>query len=88
MIMAYKEEHPWVWALALLPANEMVARVKTQQHWQSDVVVTAALGAAVGTYEYGHEKPWMVSLLPGGVFVGSRRSTPRPRPSRNTCRPG
>lgn len=70
MIMAYKGDHPWVWALALLPAYEMVARVKTQQHWQSDVVVGAALGAAVGMYEYGHEKPWMVSLIPGGVFVG------------------
>jgi hypothetical protein len=69
MILEYGKDHPAVWTLAVLPAYEMVARVKQRAHWQSDVIAGAALGTAVG---YGvHERgPFVVRLLPGGAFVG------------------
>jgi membrane-associated phospholipid phosphatase len=69
MILEYGKDHPAVWTLAVLPAYEMVARVKQRAHWQSDVIAGAALGTAVG---YGvHERgPFVLRLLPGGAFVG------------------
>ncbi|GAB2878882.1 hypothetical protein GCM10027277_55160 [Pseudoduganella ginsengisoli] len=69
MIMEYGREQPAVWLLAALPAYQMVSRVKTRDHWQSDVVAGAAIGAATGYLEH-QRGPWSVQLLPGGVFVG------------------
>lgn len=75
-IMEYSKDYPWTMSLAALPVYEMVARVKSQKHWQTDVVVGAALGVAVGAYEHSADKPWIVSLMPGGVFVGFRKALP------------
>jgi membrane-associated phospholipid phosphatase len=69
LIMEYGREQPAVWLLAALPAYQMVSRVKTRDHWQSDVVAGAALGVAAGYLEH-QRGPWSVQLLPGGVFVG------------------
>ena len=74
LILEYQRDQPWVWTLAALPAYEMVARVKAREHWQSDVLAGAALGASVGWYEHGRAKPWVLTLLPGGVFVGYHAS--------------
>lgn len=76
IIMEYKNDHPWVMALAALPAYEMVARVNAQRHWQTDVLAGAALGTAVGIVEQRADKPFVVRLLPGGVFVGIRKTLP------------
>jgi membrane-associated phospholipid phosphatase len=70
----YIREDPWVGALAILPLYEMVARVKAQQHWQTDVLAGAALGFAVGAYEAHRSNPLILSVLPGGVFVGFHHS--------------
>lgn len=43
-IAEYGQDHPAVYALALLPAYDAVARVKVHGHWQSDVLVGAAIG--------------------------------------------
>lgn len=75
-ILEYKNDYPWTMALAALPVYEMVARVKAQEHWQTDVLVGAAIGIGFGAYEHQAEKPWFVSLLPGGVFIGFRKSLP------------
>ncbi|MEN9706272.1 MAG: hypothetical protein RLZZ393_2151 [Pseudomonadota bacterium] len=69
-ILEYGREHPSVYSLALLPAYDAVARVKTWGHWQSDVLAGVAIGAAMGWYMHGRESPLVLSVLPDGVHVG------------------
>lgn len=66
----YGEDHPAVYALALLPAYDAVARVKTRGHWQSDVVVGAAVGVGFGIYAAQRRSPLIISWLPGGFKIG------------------
>ncbi|WP_050997968.1 phosphatase PAP2 family protein [Dyella japonica] len=70
IIARYGSDHPTVYLLALLPAYDAVARVKTHGHWQSDVVFGAAIGVGVGLWASHRDSPWIVSLLPGGFQVG------------------
>ena len=70
-IAEYGHDHPAVYALALLPAYDAVARVKVQGHWQSDVLVGAAIGAGWGVYAHRRKTPLFVGLLPGrGAMLG------------------
>lgn len=74
-IAEYHSDHPAVWALALLPAYDAVARVKVQGHWQSDVLVGAAVGVAWGVYAHRRKTPLIMGLLPGhGVMLGYSKS--------------
>lgn len=73
-IYQYVHDDPLVAALAVLPMYEMVARVKAQQHWQTDVLAGAALGFAVGSYEAHRNNPLIFSVLPGGAFIGFHHS--------------
>jgi undecaprenyl-diphosphatase len=66
----YGDDHPAVYALALLPAYDAVARVKTRGHWQSDVLVGAAVGVGFGIYASQRQSPLIISWLPGGFQVG------------------
>ena len=66
----YGEDHPAVYALALLPAYDAVARVKTRGHWQSDVLVGAAVGVGFGIYAARRDSPLIISWLPGGFKIG------------------
>lgn len=67
----YGEEHPAVYALALLPAYDAVARVKVRGHWESDVLVGAALGTGIGLWSARRtHSPIILSWLPGGFEVG------------------
>ena len=59
-----------VWALAALPVYDGVARMKSQAHWQSDVLVGAAMGAAIGYYSHDRAIPLSVTLLPRAVTIG------------------
>jgi undecaprenyl-diphosphatase len=68
-IAEYGHDHPAVWALALLPAYDAVARVKVHDHWQSDVLAGAALGVAYGVYAHRRKSPWIASWLPGNGFM-------------------
>lgn len=73
LILEYGKEYRAVWGLAVLPAYEMVARVKQRAHWQSDVIAAAALGTAIGWAEHSRG-PLIIRALPGGAFVGFRRA--------------
>jgi undecaprenyl-diphosphatase len=69
-IVAYGQDHPAVYALALLPAYDAVARVKVRGHWQSDVLVGAAIGTGVGLWAAHRNSPLIIGWLPGGFQVG------------------
>lgn len=69
-IVNYGDEHPAVYALALLPAYDAVARMKTRGHWQSDVLVGAAIGTGVGIWTAHRKSSLLVGWLPGGFSVG------------------
>jgi membrane-associated phospholipid phosphatase len=69
-ILDYYHEHPWVWALELLPAYDGYARMKSQAHWQSDVLAGWLLGSGFGYWAAHRRIPLLVQILPGGVSVG------------------
>jgi|SRR5579872_2114998 len=70
LIVDYAHDRPWVWALELLPAYDSVARLKSQAHWQTDVIAGWALGTAVGYWSAKREIPLSVQILPRGLSVG------------------
>lgn len=72
-IAEYHRDAPAVWGLAALPLYVGVARMKSQAHWQTDVLAGAALGAGIGYYEYARESAWSVGVLPRGLTVGFKR---------------
>ncbi|MFI4954271.1 MAG: phosphatase PAP2 family protein [Burkholderiales bacterium] len=69
-IVNYGDEHPAVYALALLPAYDAVARMKVRGHWQSDVLIGAALGTGIGIWAAHRDSPLILGWLPGGFSVG------------------
>jgi undecaprenyl-diphosphatase len=74
VIYQYFPDNPWIVALGLFPIYEMVARVKAQEHWQTDVIAGAALGFGIGAYEAHRNNPFVFALLPGGAYLGFHRS--------------
>jgi len=58
-----------VYALALLPAYDAVARVKVNGHWQSDVLVGAAIGIGWGMWAHRRDSPLIARVLPGKGFM-------------------
>jgi undecaprenyl-diphosphatase len=72
-VFEYGREYPAVYALEGLTIYDMVARVKTGSHWQSDVLVSAALGTAFGYYTSHRDRSIIVGLLPGGAWIGFKR---------------
>lgn len=71
-IAEYRSDYPAIWALAVLPIYDGIARMKSQGHWQSDVIAGALLGTAIGLYANGRENSWFASVLPTGMTVGYR----------------
>jgi membrane-associated phospholipid phosphatase len=69
-IVNYGRDYPWAWALEILPAYDAVARLKSQEHWQSDVIAGWAIGSAIGYLTTTWKTPLMVQILPGGLSVG------------------
>jgi membrane-associated phospholipid phosphatase len=69
-IANYARENPWVWSLEALPVYDAIARMKSQAHWQSDVIAGWALGSAVGYWASTRATPLSVQILPGGMSVG------------------
>jgi membrane-associated phospholipid phosphatase len=71
LILEYRVEHPVVYVLELLPLYDAVARVKVHGHWQSDVIAGFALGSAVGYFVHRREEtPWVLSVMPKGIYAG------------------
>jgi hypothetical protein len=73
-IAEYAHDHPSVWALAALPVYVGVARLKSQAHWQTDVLAGAALGAGIGYYESTRDSAWSATVLPHGLAVGFKKN--------------
>jgi membrane-associated phospholipid phosphatase len=69
-IVDYAHEHPWIWALEILPVYDAAARLKSHAHWQTDVIAGWVLGSGVGYWSAQRQIPLSVKLLPGGLSVG------------------
>jgi hypothetical protein len=69
-IANYARQNPWVWSLELLPAYDAIARLKSQAHWQTDVIAGWALGSAVGYWSTTRPTPISVQILPRGLSIG------------------
>lgn len=69
-IVHYAKDHPWIWALEILPIYDSIARLKSQAHWQSDVIAGWALGTGIGYWSSTWKTPLMVQILPRGVAIG------------------
>jgi hypothetical protein len=69
-IANYARQNPWIWSLELLPVYDSFARLKSQAHWQSDVIAGWALGTAVGYWSSTRATPFSVQILPRGMSVG------------------
>jgi membrane-associated phospholipid phosphatase len=69
-IVDYSRQHPWVWALEILPVWDAYARLRSQAHWQTDVIAGWALGTGVGYWSTTRATPLSVQILPGGLSVG------------------
>lgn len=63
-IVRYGDQHRAVYALALLPAYDAAARLNTRGHWQSDVLVDAAIGTAVGIWIARRKSRWSCAGYP------------------------
>lgn len=74
LIMNYRTQMPWIWTLELLPLYDGVARLKSQAHWQTDVLAGWALGSAIGYWSAKRNTPISVTLLPRGLSVGFSKS--------------
>jgi acid phosphatase family membrane protein YuiD len=74
-MLEYGHDHPGVYALALLPVYDAIARVKVQAHWQTDVLAGFALGS--GTAWLIHRSPnspFILKVMPHGIYVGIGKS--------------
>jgi undecaprenyl-diphosphatase len=74
LILEYAGEHPAIWMLGLLPVYDAVARVKVHGHWQTDVLTSLAVGAAIGAYSHNRTSSLFVGVLPRGVTVGWKKN--------------
>jgi undecaprenyl-diphosphatase len=73
IILQHAHDAPWIWLLEVLPAYDALARLKNQDHWQSDVIAGWALGSAAGYWASTREVPLMVQILPRGLTIGFYR---------------
>ncbi len=69
-ILHYRHRYPWIWAAELLPVYDAYGRMKSQGHWQSDVIAGWLLGTAFGYWASQRKVPLLVEILPHGVSVG------------------
>ena len=75
IVLEYRHDDPWVYALELLPVYDGIARMKVQAHWQSDVIAGFALGTGFGWLMHSHEgTPYVLGVLPHGFYVGLKKS--------------
>jgi undecaprenyl-diphosphatase len=73
LIINYQKQDPWIWALAALPVYDAIARLKSQAHWQTDVIAGGLLGAGFGYWATTRDTPLFVQILPRGVSVGLKK---------------
>jgi hypothetical protein len=64
-------DHPFAYALEVLPVYDGIARMKVQAHWQSDVIAGFALGTTAGWLMHRNPNmPYVLRIMPHGVYVG------------------
>jgi undecaprenyl-diphosphatase len=73
-VLEYREDHPAIYALELLPVYDGIARMKAQGHWQTDVLTGFAIGTLAGYYAHHRDSPLILSVMPHAVFIGFRRA--------------
>jgi undecaprenyl-diphosphatase len=73
-IKEYGADQPLVWLLGLLPVYDGLARLKSQAHWQTDVLAGAALGVGSGLFAHDRDESWSASVLPKGMTIGYRKA--------------
>ncbi len=73
-ILNYKDENPSIWGLAVLPAYVGMARLKSQAHWQTDVLAGLALGSGMGYLASNRSNPWSLNVMPSGVSIGFKKN--------------
>jgi membrane-associated phospholipid phosphatase len=73
-VLEYRRDHPWVYALEVLPVYDMIGRVKVRGHWQSDVLAGFAIGTTFGYLAHRREMPVILNLLPHGFMVGLHKA--------------
>lgn len=69
-ILEYQNDTPAVWLLAALPAYVGAGKLKTQAHWQTDILAGLALGAGAGYLASRRDNAWSAQVLPNGFSVG------------------
>ena len=72
IIIDHRQDTPAVWALAALPAYIARARLASQAHWLSDVLVGAGVGVAGGVLAARRDSPLLLVPTGDGVFIGLR----------------
>jgi hypothetical protein len=70
LILNYYKQEPWIFALEALPVYDAIARLKSQAHWQTDVIAGGLLGTGFGYWATTRDTPLSVQILPRGVTVG------------------
>ena len=70
LIVNYYKQQPWIWALEALPVYDAIARLKSQAHWQTDVIAGGLLGTGFGYWATTRDTPLSVQILPRGVTIG------------------
>jgi len=73
LIVNYYKQEPWIWALEALPVYDAIARLKSQAHWQTDVIAGGLLGTGFGYWATTRNTPLSVQILPRGVTIGISR---------------
>jgi membrane-associated phospholipid phosphatase len=73
-MLEYGPKYPATYALAALPLYDGIARVKSQAHWQTDILASFALGAGLAWYAHSREHPLLLGVLPHGFEIGIRRT--------------
>jgi len=70
IIHNYAKSNPWVWTLEVLPVYDAIARMKSQAHWQTDVIAGWVIGTGIGYWTTTFNTPLSVQILPRGISVG------------------
>ena len=69
-IFEYQKDSAYAHLLWLLPAYQMVGRVKAQAHWQSDVLIGAIAGGLCGYLTWKISTPLIFSFAKDNAYVG------------------
>ena len=73
-ILEYQKDLPAIWLLGAIPAYVAAGKLKTQAHWQTDILAGAVLGIGAGWWAHRRDSAWTATVLPGGFSVGYRKS--------------